>query len=74
VSTQPEKFKLPEDARERAEARPSDAARERVCELLRCEKSESLSVEDAAELGEYLEVEHMMRLAKARARQQQPHE
>ncbi|MDB5290329.1 MAG: hypothetical protein JWL69_1570 [Phycisphaerales bacterium] len=57
-----------------AEFRPSDAARERVSELLRREKSGGLSAEDATELGHYLELEHMMRLAKARARQHQSHE
>lgn len=49
--------------------RPSDAARERVDELIRRQKEEGLSAEETAELNHYLLLEHVMRLAKARARQ-----
>jgi hypothetical protein len=48
--------------------RPSEAARVRVEELIRREKSDGLSGEESAELGHYMQLEHLMRLAKARAR------
>ena len=48
--------------------RPSDEARRRVAELVRGEKNGALSTEEAAELSHYLQLEHLMRLAKARAR------
>jgi hypothetical protein len=57
-----------------AEFRPSNAAREHVAELLAREKAETLSPDDAAELNHYLQLEHLMRMAKARARQHLPHE
>jgi len=47
---------------------PSEAARERVWDLLERQKSAPLSAEDKADLGHYVEVEHLLRLAKARAR------
>ena len=47
---------------------PSEAARERVVELIRREKDAGLSAEDRSELEHYLQLEHLMRLAKARAR------
>ena len=47
--------------------RPSKEARERVWELVRREKTEGLSPEETAELEHYLQLEHIMRLAKARA-------
>jgi hypothetical protein len=49
--------------------RPSDETKERVADLIRRQKLELLSPEELAELNHYLEVEHLMRLAKARARQ-----
>jgi hypothetical protein len=51
---------------------PSPAARESVADLLERQKTDSLSPEEKAELAHYLEVEHIMRLAKARARQHLP--
>jgi hypothetical protein len=48
---------------------PSAAARERVAELIGAEKAGTLSQEDRGELQHYMELEHLMRLAKARARQ-----
>lgn len=48
--------------------RPSEGARARLAELLQREKSEVLSPDDASELRHYLQLEHVMRLAKARAR------
>ena len=52
----------------------SDAARQRVADLIAAEKAGSLSPDDAAELSNYLQLEHIMRLAKARARQHLGHE
>ena len=53
--------------REVAEFRPSEATRSRVADLVRREKDHALSSEDASELDRYLTLEHLMRLAKARA-------
>ena len=47
--------------------RPSDATRERVEQLIHREKTAKLSAEEKSELDHYLELEHIMRLAKARA-------
>ena len=47
---------------------PSQEARDRVAELIEAEKAGSLSPDDLAELNHYMELEHLMRLAKARAR------
>ena len=52
--------------------RPSDGARQRVADLIESKKTSSLSADEADELSHYLEVEHIMRLAKARARQHLP--
>lgn len=48
---------------------PSEATREKVADLIRRQKTGTLSNEEQTELSHYLEVEHIMRLAKARARQ-----
>jgi len=47
--------------------KPSQATKERVRELIDREKSTGLSEEESSELDHYLELEHIMRLAKARA-------
>lgn len=47
---------------------PSQDAMNRVAELIQSEKAGQLSPDDLAELNHYLELEHLMRLAKARAR------
>jgi len=47
---------------------PSSDARKLVQELIEREKHETLSPEEASELTHYLQLEHLMRLAKARAR------
>jgi len=52
--------------------KPSDAARQRVADLIELKKTSALSDDEADELSHYLEVEHIMRLAKARARQHLP--
>ncbi len=49
--------------------KPSKYARARVTELLAREKAEGLNAEEKAELDHYAQLEHLMRLAKARARQ-----
>ncbi len=48
---------------------PSETSRARVAELIHREKTLGLSPGETAELGHYLELEHLMRLTKARARQ-----
>jgi hypothetical protein len=53
---------------------PSEPARQRVWDLIEREKSAGLSPEEKSELDHYLEIEHLMRLAKARARQLLAHE
>ena len=47
---------------------PSEAAKERVADLIRREKTSGLSREETEELNHYIQLEHLMRLAKARAR------
>ena len=50
--------------------RPSAQLQERVTDLLDRSKSGGLSPEEEAELGRYSAVEHLVRLAKARAYRQ----
>jgi len=47
---------------------PSQETRDRVQALIRKEKDGGLLAEEASELDDYLKLEHLMRLAKARAR------
>lgn len=47
--------------------RPSEAARQRVWDLVARQKTEGLSQEETSELEHYLQLEHIMRMAKARA-------
>ncbi len=54
--------------------RPSEQAQARVADLIQRQKSSGLSAEETAELNQYLQIEHLMRLAKARARQRLAHE
>ena len=49
--------------------RASDETRNRVAQLIDLEKQGTLTPEDASELEHYLQIEHLMRLAKARANQ-----
>ena len=49
--------------------RPSAEKAARVSDLIRREKTERLSADETEELDHYLEIEHIMRLAKARAHQ-----
>jgi hypothetical protein len=60
--------------RELIDFKPSEAARQRVWHLLEQQKNSPLASEEKSELDHYLEVEHLMRLAKARARQMLSHE
>jgi len=48
--------------------RPSEAAKEQVADLIYREKTTGLTAEETTELNNYLQLEHLMRLAKARAR------
>jgi hypothetical protein len=48
---------------------PSDQAKAHVADLIQRQKSSGLKSEETAELNHYLTIEHVMRLAKARARQ-----
>jgi hypothetical protein len=52
-----------------ANFRPSPEAQQRVSELIEQEKESGLSAEDKAELDHFLELEHILRMAKAKARQ-----
>jgi hypothetical protein len=47
---------------------PSAEARRRVSSLIEQEKLGALSPEERSELDHYMQLEHLMRLAKARAR------
>jgi hypothetical protein len=47
---------------------PSALVKERVEELIFREKNEVISAEEKAELDLYMQLEHIMRLAKAKAR------
>jgi hypothetical protein len=49
--------------------RPSEEARARVADLVSREKRSGLTSEEKSELDHYLQLEHIMRLAKARAQQ-----
>jgi len=60
--------------REFAEFKPSAEARTRVAELLQREKANGLSPGERRELDHYEDLELLMNLAKARARQLLAHE
>ena len=48
--------------------RPSAEAKARVADLISREKTSGLNDDETAELNYYMQLEHIMRLAKARAR------
>jgi len=48
---------------------PSDTVKERVADLIHREKTTGVSPDEKSELEHYMQLEHLMRLAKARARQ-----
>jgi hypothetical protein len=49
--------------------RPSPEAQQRLAELVEREKAGGLSLEEKAELDHFEELEHILRMAKAKARQ-----
>jgi len=49
-------------------------AKARVADLIFREKTEGLSADEKSELDHYLQIEHLMRLAKARAHQYLTHD
>ena len=51
-----------------AQFEASPDAKERVAELIHRQKTGDLTAEEVSELDHYLKLEHVMRLAKARAR------
>lgn len=53
---------------------PSQTAKDRVADLIFLEKTGGLSPDEKSELDHYLQLEHIMRLAKARAHQYVAHE
>lgn len=52
-----------------ADYRPSREAQERVAELVEREKEGNLSAEEKSEMDHFMDLEHILRMAKARARQ-----
>jgi hypothetical protein len=48
--------------------RPSVKAQRRLAELIERERESQFSEEEAAELNHFLELEHILRMAKAKAR------
>ena len=48
--------------------RPSEAVRSRLADLIERQKDSGLTAEESSELQHYLQLEHLMQLAKARAR------
>jgi len=53
---------------------PSQAAKNRVADLIHQEKTIGLTPGEKSELDNYIQLEHIMRLAKARARRYVIHE
>jgi hypothetical protein len=51
-----------------AQFEASTETKEYVSELIRKEKELGLTPEEASELDQYMQLEHLMRMAKARAR------
>jgi hypothetical protein len=54
--------------------RLSDTMNQRAELLVQRDKGGEITASEKSELDHYLELEHIMRLAKARARQRLPHE
>ncbi len=46
---------------------PSDAVKQRIIHLIELEKTNSLTQDEKKELENYMKIEHLMRLAKAKA-------
>ena len=47
---------------------PSRETKDRLADLIHREKTTELSEEESSEINHYVEIEHILRLAKARAR------
>jgi hypothetical protein len=52
---------------------PSESVKDRVADLIYREKTEGLSEDEKSELDLYMQLEHIMRLVKARARKHIKH-
>ena len=52
-----------------AHFKPSAEAQKRVTTLLNRQQEEALSADEQAELDHFMDLEHILRMAKARARQ-----
>lgn len=52
-----------------AHFRPSQEAQQRVADLIEREKTDGLSSLEKAELDHFVELEHILRMAKAKAKQ-----
>ena len=52
-----------------ADFRPSPETQQRLAHLIELEKAGGLSPEEKAEVDHFMELEHILRMAKARARQ-----
>jgi len=52
-----------------AQFRPSREAQQRVADLIEREKTDGLSSLEKAELDHFVELEHILRMAKAKAKQ-----
>lgn len=50
--------------------RPSEETKQRVSDLIEREKSVGVSAEEKSELDYYMQLEHLMRMAKIMARKQ----
>jgi hypothetical protein len=48
--------------------KPSEEAKQRVSDLIEREKLEGLNQEETSELDYYMKIEHLMRMAKIKAR------
>jgi hypothetical protein len=53
---------------------PSQASKDRVADLIFREKNEGLTLEEQQELDLYMQLEHLMRLAKVHARKHLTHQ
>jgi len=51
------------------EFHPSPEAQQRIADLMERERNQLLAPEEQAELDHFIELEHILRMAKARARQ-----
>jgi hypothetical protein len=51
-----------------ADFQPSQSTKDHVADLIHREKTAGLSPDEVSELDHFLQLEHIMRLAKARAR------